>query len=155
MPTFAPKCPHCGRLTKKSGEHDCQSIDLRGERRCGRCDKILASTGYERGRNWCRRCMQKEHGHPQHLKLKAMRRRLRAEFGGVCQLCGYNQCAAALQFHHVDDTHKYDYSGSRGSRSAAPREVEEHPERFRLLCANCHIETHEKLKQGTATGLEN
>lgn len=34
---------------------------------------------------------------------------------------------------------------SRGTGRVAEREVLEHPERFELLCANCHFEEHEAL----------
>jgi hypothetical protein len=62
------------------------------------------------------------------------------QFGGGCQRCGYRRCHRALQFHHVDPI-----KNARRSSSAMLPEVEEHPGRFHLLCANCHFEEHERL----------
>ena len=60
-------------------------------------------------------------------------------FGSVCQKCGYFKCLAALHFHHIDPSEKKEWLHSY-YRSLL--EVEAHPERFLLLCANCHAETH-------------
>jgi hypothetical protein len=64
---------------------------------------------------------------------------LLAQFGNRCQRCGYDRCPQALQFHHVDDSEKRAWSKT-GHASKA--EVAAHPERFHLLCANCHFELH-------------
>lgn len=63
------------------------------------------------------------------------------EWGGKCQLCGYSRCTRALQFHHKDASEKYEW-GKDGRASVA--EIRAHPERFELLCANCHIEHHDR-----------
>lgn len=63
-------------------------------------------------------------------------------FGGGCQHCGYNKCLRALQFHHRDPLQKEDrkYTGQD-----TLREARAHPDRFILLCANCHFEEHERI----------
>lgn len=66
-----------------------------------------------------------------------------ASFGGACQRCGYSRCLRALHFHHTDASEKYDWPGTRGHASLD--EVGAHPERFLLLCANCHAEEEEAL----------
>lgn len=63
-------------------------------------------------------------------------------FGGKCQRCSYSKCLRALQFHHVDSSEKDLWSGARKG-SASMTEVNHYPERFELLCANCHFEEHE------------
>ncbi|QLG11009.1 hypothetical protein HLB42_09660 [Deinococcus sp. D7000] len=70
-----------------------------------------------------------------------IKRTLVERFGGGCQCCGYNRSMRALQFHHTDSSEKHKWS--EGSASYA--EVTAHPERFALLCANCHFEEHERL----------
>lgn len=67
-----------------------------------------------------------------------------ALFGSACQECGYARCIGALQFHHVD--------GVRESKSGRvdAREVRAYPERFRLLCANCHFEAHAAIHAANA-----
>lgn len=70
------------------------------------------------------------------------RQEMKMQFGGKCQFCGYSRCQRALQFHHVDPAEKYLWSDTGG---ASLKEVEAHPERFKLLCSNCHIEAHEAI----------
>jgi hypothetical protein len=76
-------------------------------------------------------------------KPARVKRELVARFGNKCQRCGYDRSFRALQFHHIDKSEKKDWSKGRGN--AAPAEIEQHPERFELLCANCHFEEHERL----------
>ncbi len=51
-----------------------------------------------------------------------------------------SQDPAALHFHHVDGREAEGEFSKPGSVKLA--EVERYPERFELLCANCHIELH-------------
>ncbi len=53
---------------------------------------------------------------------------------GGCIVCGYNKCAAALHFHHVE---------TKEHRVWIPSGKEF--EKCILLCANCHFEIHEKI----------
>jgi hypothetical protein len=69
-------------------------------------------------------------------------------FGGACQHCGYSRCARALQFHHQDASEKDLWSATG---KACMAEIEAHPERFILLCANCHFEEHDRLDEATRT----
>lgn len=63
---------------------------------------------------------------------------LASRFGGKCSRCGYDRCSRALHFHHVDGR-----NGPGGKVDL--REVDEFPERFQLVCANCHIEIHDEI----------
>jgi hypothetical protein len=82
-------------------------------------------------------------------KREARRLELVARFGGGCQECGYHRCTRALQFHHLDSSEKE--SWSNGAGRASLDEIEAHPERFRLLCANCHFETHHAIHVANRT----
>lgn len=61
-----------------------------------------------------------------------------------CDICGYNACGAALEWHHPNDDKEF----SPGSISVCNRETLEkyHAEvqKCQLLCANCHREIHHK-----------
>lgn len=62
-----------------------------------------------------------------------------AEAGGKCQLCGYSQCQAALEFHHLDPSTKSFGLSLRGmTRSIEKMRAE--AAKCALLCANCHAE---------------
>lgn len=73
------------------------------------------------------------------------RRELITERGGCCAECGYNRSQRALHFHHLDPSEKSIWSEGRGNATVA--EIDAHPERFVLLCANCHIELHDRADQ--------
>jgi transposase len=61
------------------------------------------------------------------------------EFGGRCQICGYDRCISSLEFHHTEPNEKRFALGHRGvARSLAKARTE--AEKCVLLCANCHAE---------------
>lgn len=72
-------------------------------------------------------------------RRREIKRRLVEEAGGKCQICGYDRCPQALQFHHVDPSQKEFHLGQGGqSRSLARCRAE--AEKCALLCATCHAE---------------
>lgn len=63
--------------------------------------------------------------------------------GGKCEICGYNKCDAALEFHHKNPDEKefgIAYKGYTRSLEECKKEVD----KCILVCANCHREIHEK-----------
>lgn len=63
--------------------------------------------------------------------------------GGCCVKCGYNKSISVLQFHHTDPSKKdFTISGKSWSFERLKKEVD----KCILVCANCHIEIHEKLR---------
>jgi DNA-binding CsgD family transcriptional regulator len=63
--------------------------------------------------------------------------RLVQEFGGRCELCGYDEFLAALQFHHVDPELKEFGLAMRGL-TRSMEALREEAAKCVLLCANCH-----------------
>jgi hypothetical protein len=62
------------------------------------------------------------------------------QFGGKCQLCGYNKCIASLHFHHI-------FGDKESKPSIAIRELSWERaikvlDTCILLCANCHNYVH-------------
>jgi hypothetical protein len=62
-----------------------------------------------------------------------------AEAGGRCVSCGYDRCAAALQFHHLDPKTKSFTLSMRGLTGSMDR-CRAEAAKCVLLCANCHAE---------------
>lgn len=60
-----------------------------------------------------------------------------AESGGACAMCGYEEYACALQFHHLDPAKKRFEIGGRGLTRAL-ESLREEARKCVLLCANCH-----------------
>jgi 5-methylcytosine-specific restriction endonuclease McrA len=61
--------------------------------------------------------------------------------GGRCQICGYDRCIEALEFHHLDPTQK-DFGISNKGYTRSWEKVKGEIEKCILLCANCHREVH-------------
>ena len=62
--------------------------------------------------------------------------------GGRCQICGYNKCMNALEFHHLNPQEK-DFTISGGTKSFESLKPE--IDKCILVCANCHREIHAGL----------
>lgn len=87
-----------------------------------------------------RACSQKR-------KSKSRRKTLetfKLNSGGKCQLCGYNRCLNALDFHHKDPStkdRKYKSISSLIRENSIENGMKE-VNKCILLCANCHREVH-------------
>lgn len=55
--------------------------------------------------------------------------------GGKCQICGYDRCIQALDFHHLNPDEK-DFSLSSSSKSLD--ELKKEADKCILVCSNCH-----------------
>ena len=86
------------------------------------------------------------HFNPEYAKYKSQDRNRRrkdvklklvSEMGGKCQICGYNKCPAALQFHHKNPEEKeFSISGYTINLN----KLRDEAKKCILLCANCHAE---------------
>lgn len=67
------------------------------------------------------------------------------EAGGHCQICGYDRCLAALEFHHLDPREKEFGLARCGAHSLD--KLRQEARKCVLLCSNCHAE----VEAGTRT----
>lgn len=100
----------------------------------GMTDFVLEGRGYYR----CARCR----GEAVTRWRRRAKRKLIAEAGGECILCGYDKNPRALHFHHLDPAEKH-YVISRAGHTRAFSEVQEEARKCVLLCANCHAEVED------------
>lgn len=85
----------------------------------------------------CKKCIV-EHVQRRRKKLKEKAIYYK---GGKCEICGYNKCLAALEFHHLNPNEKEFGIGSKGyTRSWEKIKME--LDKCILVCANCHRELH-------------
>jgi 5-methylcytosine-specific restriction endonuclease McrA len=64
--------------------------------------------------------------------------------GGKCQICHYDKCIQALQFHHIGEgraTKEFNISSIQHDWKKMLPELE----KCILLCANCHLELHSRI----------
>lgn len=74
------------------------------------------------------------------IKLKEMSIEYK---GGKCEICGYDKCKDALDFHHTDPSQKEFGIGAKGY-TRAWNKVKQELDKCILVCANCHRELHSK-----------
>ncbi len=72
------------------------------------------------------------------LKQKAL-----AYKGNKCEKCGYDKCARALEFHHLDSTEK-EFGISQKGYTRPWGAIQKELDKCLLLCSNCHAEIHDK-----------
>ena len=96
---------------------------------------VTRSDGYAR----CQKCRSEAVSR----RRRAVKQILVEEFGGRCSRCGYDECLAALHFHHLDRTTKRFSLGISATRSLAA--LREEARKCVLLCANCHAEVEAGL----------
>jgi len=63
--------------------------------------------------------------------------------GGRCQICGYDRCIEALEFHHLDSNVK-DFGISDRGYTRSWEKIKKELDKCLFLCANCHREIHHK-----------
>lgn len=61
--------------------------------------------------------------------------------GGKCEICGYDKCISALEFHHLNPDEKDFGIGAKGYTRSVEKNKEE-VNKCILVCANCHREIH-------------
>ena len=98
-------------------------LERRGYYRCAAC----------RSRN-VTRCRQNR-------KIKLVKLK-----GGRCELCGYDRCVAALEFHHLDPSTK-EFEIAHKGITRSWKKMSDEAAKCALLCANCHRE----VEAGIAT----
>jgi hypothetical protein len=87
----------------------------------------------------CKKCRQ------EYVQLRRYRLKEKAiEYkGGKCEICGYDKCIGALEFHHKDPSQKDFGIGSDGCTRCWDK-VKEELDKCICVCANCHREIHSK-----------
>lgn len=82
-------------------------------------------------------------------ELKQTRRSMLKEksveyMGGECKHCAYKKSFSALEFHHLDPNEKDFSLAEMGSKKWETIKIE--LDKCILLCANCHREEHDRLR---------
>ena len=62
-----------------------------------------------------------------------------------CEICGYNKCFEALDFHHKNEQEK-EFGIAQSLNKCGKEKILEEIKKCQVLCANCHREVHFKEK---------
>jgi len=97
--------------------------------------------GSDRRKAKCQRCLQD-------WERSKFQERIYKIVGGKdkmkCCSCGYDKCAAGIDFHHVDPTTK-DHLVS-GMKNYSEKKLRAEIEKCIMLCCMCHREYHADLR---------
>ena len=99
----------------------------------GNCKFVLEGRGYYR----CTKCRTSA----VYKKRKKLKLDLVEYKGGKCEICGYNKCIAALEFHHKNVKEK-DFSISDTGYTRSLEKSKREVDKCMLVCSNCHREIH-------------
>lgn len=107
-----------------------------------KCRKHGNTLHYLEGKNYyrCKECKRER----TRKYRKTTKQKLVDLFGGSCQICGYNKCTEALQFHHIRHEDK-EFGLNRTEYSRSFNSLVEEAKKCALLCANCHAEVHAEI----------
>ena len=92
--------------------------------------------------------LQKPEATSKYNILKKRRVRIKEELveykGGKCEICGYNKCLSALEFHHLDPSKK-DFGIASNSSYKNINILKKEIDKCILVCSNCHREIHSEI----------
>lgn len=94
------------------------------------------------GRYRCKKCYTWYNA----SKRKKYKKMLVDYKGGKCEICGYDKCVSALEFHHINEDEK-SFSISQTTFSKSFDELKKEADKCILVCANCHREIHSKQEE--------
>ena len=119
-----------GVLNKRSNCKICE-LNRNNEYRKKHINKIRKRESKYRKSN------RKKINEQQKIRNRKIKESLVKENGGKCQVCGYNRCVAALDFHHSNPNTKENQIKDL-SLKLARKEIK----KCILVCSNCHKEIH-------------
>lgn len=112
--------------------------------KCSKCGCTDSTKFYGHKKYTCADCFNKDTLE----RMRSNKRNAVALLGGCCSRCGYNKSMVALDFHHTVPTTK-DVSFATMTHWSWLR-IEKELKTCVLLCANCHREVHEELRNNVA-----
>ena len=132
----------CGCKTYNNFHH---LLDKEVEKECKICKKKFY-TNHEK-RIYCYECSPPQNEVSpkdyQRIKKRAIKHQLVTYKGGKCELCGYDKCEGALQFHHIDSKNKLFTLSQININALIDMDLlYKEVDKCQLLCANCHAEKH-------------
>lgn len=151
------KCTKCGVEKNIQGCHlrnntvqKCSCLSQKNEKICPICRKVFTETK-KTTRKFCYECSpyySKKEGKSKTITAirRAIKKNLVLYKGGKCQICSYDKCIDALQFHHKNPSEKdFSISQFRNYDVHSIKKYYEEVDKCDLLCANCHFEIHSKF----------
>lgn len=134
-------------LNTRTFSHSKELKNCKNGKRCVQCDSELTGARIKYCSNECKGRTHNANTIERQKRVYCDRKlKLIKMAGGKCQCCGYDKNYAALQFHHRDPENKTFTLDSRYLSNTKWSSILIEFDKCDLLCANCHIETHNSDK---------
>lgn len=98
----------------------------------------------------CNKCMV-EYDYQKRHRIKE---KLVEYKGGKCEICGYDKCINALDFHHLNPEEK-EFALNTANYNKSFDLLKKEVDKCILVCANCHREIHYNLNEERRRGYFN
>jgi len=110
------------------------------------CKKCNLKLNYSNKSGFCKKCKSPAKTRSEIIsEFRRKRKKLLVEYkGGKCEICGYNKCIGALEFHHKNPIEKNFGIAKKGTTKSWKKDKKE-VDKCILICANCHREKNEQL----------
>jgi len=148
------KCEDCGETNvqtlefhhKDENDKDCSIFELLDcrwsviEKEISKCNLL------------CRNCHNKLHFGEDNVGRWKSNKKIFLEYKGVnvCEKCGYNECNASLDFHHINQNEKDFMLGDVSLRYSNIEDltykISNEIDKCVVLCKNCHILEHSDVE---------
>ena len=126
--------------------------DLDKEIRCSTCGETDITKFYNsKQKTRCKKCtIESMKQRSQDFKTKL----LNLYGDNKCQICGYNKCYQALEFHHLNPEEKEFNIAQMLRQSSTLNEdiMKKELEKCILVCSNCHREIHARCIEAKPCG---
>ena len=135
------QCSKCGETKPASEFYKEPKVKSGLASRCKQCERARSKATHKRKMDEDPegyRLVKQERVNKAREKTRVLKEEAKA---GGCQICGYNRCPEALEFHHVDETTK-DYNPSRLATQGSRDKFLDEIKKCVIVCANCHREIH-------------
>lgn len=97
-------------------------------------------TKYKNYKSQCKECFNKQERTKYHTQMDIL------NIIWKCQLCGYDKCKAALDFHHIDPSQKEFAIRGISRKTIHLDKMKTEIAKCILLCARCHREVHDDIR---------
>ena len=136
----------CSCSRKASRQRQQQGVNAR-QKICPHCGEIFIIQDNGWNRRYCYKCVPhsnvKENGAQTRQRIKQWALEYK---GNKCEICGYNKCSEALDFHHTDMSQK-EFNLSDRDLICDWSQIRLELDKCMLVCANCHREIHANMNR--------
>ena len=135
----------CGECYESNGNSKGNHLSNAGiEKKCNLCGNFFIANTFNR--QYCYECSPSGLSPKDALRYKKrlLKQKMIDYKGGKCELCGYDKCQGALEFHHKDRNEK-EFELSQINLNSSIFSIEKiykEIDKCLLLCSNCHHEQH-------------